>query len=367
MIALAALGAPLEAAHAAALRARQALIDAGVLPRWRLPRPIVSVGNLTVGGTSKTPMVLWLAEQMRRRGFRPGVALRGYGGAYDVPWALVPAPAPAGSPSPAGSPPPAGSAALYGDEACLLARRLPGVPVAVGRERALAALGLIREAGVDLVILDDGFQHRRLERAVDVVLLDARAPFGNGRLLPAGPLREPPSALRRAGFVVLTRRGEDPAAEEKALRHSSTWPLAPGARLRSGTLRPAGLFDPAGWSVEIAEVQLRGCIAFCGIARPASFARSLRQAGLLPAALRAYGDHHPFSALELGGLEAEAARLGAGWLVTTEKDLERLRPWSPRPARLAALRVEIDLEDGEGLAEEIAREIAAAGGARAAA
>jgi tetraacyldisaccharide 4'-kinase len=334
---------PLAAAHGAALRARQALIAAGVVPRWRLPRPIVSVGNLTVGGTSKTPIVLWLAGQMQQLGFRPGVALRGYGGSYEAPWALVP------------SPPPPGGAALYGDEACLLARRLPGMPVAVGRERALAALGLVREAGADLVILDDGFQHRRLERTVDIVLLDARAPFGNGRLLPAGPLREPPAALRRASVVVLTRRGEDPGAEESALRDSAAWPLAPGTRLRSCRLRPSGLYDPDDRPVAIPDVERLGCIAFCGIARPASFARTLRQAGLSPAASRSFGDHHPFSALELGGLEAEAARLGAGWLVTTEKDLERLRSWSPRPARLAALRVEIEMEDARELAGEIAR------------
>jgi tetraacyldisaccharide 4'-kinase len=334
--------APLAAAHAAALRARQALIEAGILPRWRLPQPVVSVGNLAVGGTAKTPLVLWLAERLRRRGLRAGVALRGYGGSYDAAWAPVP------------SPPPPGSAAVYGDEACLLARRLPGTPVAVGRERALAALGLAREAKADLVILDDGFQHRRLERWADIVLLDARAPFGNGRLLPAGPLREPPSALRRAHFVLLTRRGEDPAAEQRALRESAAWPLAPRARLRSCSLRPAGLVDPSGRPLDTAQARRGGCLAFCGVARPSSFDRSLRQAGLEPSALRAFADHHPFSALELEGLEAEAARRGAEWLVTTEKDLERLRPWSPRTARLAALRVELEMEDGEALADEIA-------------
>lgn len=343
--------APLAALYGAALAIREALYDKGISGRWRLHRPVVSVGNLTLGGTSKTPLVLWLAEKLRASGVRPGVALRGYGGAYDGVARRVPARVGGG----AG----AGIFRLYGDEACLIASRLPQVPVAVGRSRAHAALMLVNEEQVHVVLLDDGFQHRSLHRDLDIVLLDRQSPFGNGRLLPAGPLREPPSALRRAHVILL--RDSDPgapvtdsaAAGDRIVAGLST----PGAALHTAgcRLRPAGLRSPEGDEIDPAHPSLQGCIAFCGIARPDSFRAMLRLLGIQPLEFRAFRDHHPFSSLELDDLDAAAARRGAAWLATTEKDAVRLEGWRPRACRLAVLRVALEIDQESSLLERVLR------------
>lgn len=343
--------APLAALYGAALAAREAALAAGALSVWRLPRPIISIGNLAVGGTGKTPVAIWLAERLRERGLRPGVALRGYGGSYEGPAERVaPRPGP-------------GAARRWGDEACLLAHRLPETPVAVGRERALAALSLLAGGEVDVVLLDDGFQHRRLLRDLDIVLLDARRPLGNGRLLPAGPLREPPAALRRAGLIALTRWGEDPGADRRALESSASWGLDPGTPLARCRLRPAGIRSGSGEGIGTEVVAAGGCVAFCGIARPASFRETLDSLGIRPRAFAAFRDHHDFSELERGALEAEAARLRAAWLLTTEKDAVRLDGWAPRAARLAVLRVEAEMENADVVLERV---LSACGAGRAA-
>ncbi len=325
--------APLAGVYRAALAVRERLWAAGITTRWALPQPVVSVGNLSLGGTSKTPLVIWLAERLRARGMRPGVALRGYAGAYEGACARVPA-----NPGP-------GAARWFGDEACLIARRLQEVPVAVGRERALAALELVSAAGVNLVILDDGFQHRRLARDLDVVLLDARAPLGNGRLLPAGPLREPPSALQRARLVIFSRWDEGPAGRAAEADPCAALALAPGTRRARCRLRAAGLRGARGEPVDGARVAAEGCLAFCGVARPDSFRASLEASHVRPLRLVAFRDHHQFTPLELDGLVAQAALARAGWLVTTEKDAVRLDGWAPRGPRLAILRVDIEVEE----------------------
>lgn len=332
--------APLAAVYGAALAAREACLEAGLRSRWALPCPVVSVGNLTMGGTSKTPLVIWLAVRLQAAGLGPGVALRGYGGDYDQVAEIVSDP---------GVP---GAARRWGDEARLLALRLPGVPVAVARDRALAALALISAAGARSVLLDDGFQHRRLHRDLDILTLDARAPLGNGRLIPAGPLREPAAAARRARVVVLSRWSESPEAARRE-SESAARRLCPEATLARCSLRAAGLLTPEGDRLDSARLARDGCFAFCGIARPESFRALLLAAGVEPRGWRAYGDHHAFTPLDLDGVTAEAARLGAGWLVTTEKDAARLEGWTPRASGLAVLRVEAEVDPEEAVLKPV--------------
>jgi tetraacyldisaccharide 4'-kinase len=182
---------PPAALYGAVLRFRRALYQSGFRRRVRLNRPVVVVGNLSVGGTGKTPLVCWLTERLQARGFKPGVVLRGYGGALKEPRLLQER----------------DEAALVGDEAVLLRRRT-GRPVAVGRDRPAAA-ALLLSAGCDVIIADDGLQHYALERDCEIAVIDAARRFGNGYLLPAGPLREPKPRLTQVDAVVVNGGGAE--------------------------------------------------------------------------------------------------------------------------------------------------------------
>jgi len=180
--------------YGGAVRARNRLFDSGFLEQQRIGCPVISVGNLTVGGTGKTPMVILLAGMLKDRGLRPAVLSRGYGGKNRADVLVVSD----------------GMRVLAGpdeagDEPVLIARRLGDVPVLAGPKRVITGRHALEHFSVDAILLDDGFQHRYLHRDLDIVLLDSRQPLGNGFLLPRGPLREPPSALARAGVIAFTR------------------------------------------------------------------------------------------------------------------------------------------------------------------
>jgi tetraacyldisaccharide 4'-kinase len=268
--------------------------------------PVISVGNLTVGGTGKTPVVLELAARLLRRGRRPAVLSRGYGRRSRAP-ALVKADARAGD---------------VGDEPLLMARR--GLTVWVGPRRAALAPRAV-EQGADVLILDDGLQHHALARDLDVVAADASNLFGNGALLPRGPLRELPSALSRVrnGLFWLTR---------------CDLPRDPRAQILRGF--------PVVESAYEASADLRGrrVFLFAGIARPDSFVETVRGLGAEIAGTRWFRDHHPFSARELSQLRAQA--MGAT-LVTTEKDLARIE----HPREIVEVKVELRILRGEDVLE----------------
>lgn len=298
--------------------------------------PVVSVGNLTVGGTGKTPVVAWLAARLREMKRRPAVVSRGYGGRAGRGPLLV-----------SDGSGPSCSAAECGDEPFLLARFLDDVPIIVGSDR-VAGAELARRRGADLVLLDDGFQHRRLGRDLDILLLDAGHPFGNQRLLPAGPLREPLSGLRRADVIVVTRcgAGDSVALIENVVRlHNTRAPL-----LRAGH-RPVGFFDEPGRSVSRPERAL----AFCGIGNPAGFRTDLETLGVELVDFVSYADHRPYSGEEIEGLRRRAFRLGAV-LVTTEKDRARFDPPTrePQDVPLLTLRIEAEIFDAERLLARVA-------------
>jgi tetraacyldisaccharide 4'-kinase len=253
--------------------------------------PVLSVGNLTVGGTGKTPLVLWLAAELRALGRRPGVAARGYRRA---------------------------PGAELNDEGLLLARRLPGLLQRQDKDRLAAARALVA-AGADVVVLDDGFQHRRLQRDVDIVCLDADRPFGNGLLLPAGELRERPRALRRAHVAVLTR-ADAIAAEALAERRQRLLRLAPHLELYACAHRPRDVVRmPELEPLPLTALRGRRCVLLSGIARPQDFAASVQALGGEIVRHVVRPDHAGHAAAVVGELGA-LARARDAWLVTTEKD-----------------------------------------------
>ena len=286
---------------------------------WRravsLPVPVVSVGNLAVGGTGKTPTVIELARAAGRAGRRPAILTRGYGGT-----------GPPGVLGTGAEPPDA--AARFGDEPVLLARALEGVLVAVGRDRVRGAHGLLASVEPpDLFLLDDGFQHRRLARDVDLVLLDARDPLAGERCLPAGLLREPPAALRRATHVLWTDAG-DGTPGAVARQHLAA--LAPGAvdlggvEAAPGPVRSLGGGEP---------VDLRGAPvwAVCAVARPERFRELLVAQGARVVGFKSFRDHARRSREALGAEEA-AARAAGARVVTTAKDATRWEAALPADA-----------------------------------
>ncbi len=253
--------APLAALYGGMTRLRRRLYRRGWLRSVRLPVPVVVVGNLTVGGTGKTPLTIALAEALRARGYRPGVVSRGYGGSRREPLLLGDSPDPA----------------EVGDEPCLI--RATGIAVAIGRERPAAAQ-LLLDAGCDVLIADDGLQHYALARDVEICVIDGVRRFGNQRLLPAGPLREPMSRLERVDFRVCN--GAEPAAGEFSMQLRSDEVVA----LQDGTRR--SLSDFAGQRVH----------AVAAIGNPARFFASLRAVGIEPIE-HPFADHHAFVADDL--------------------------------------------------------------------
>jgi tetraacyldisaccharide 4'-kinase len=286
--------------------------------------PVLSVGNLTVGGTGKTPIVSWLAERLLAEGLKPAVVSRGYGGKAGKGPMLVSA----------GRGPLCASAEC-GDEPFLLGSRLKGSIVLVGSDR-LAGSRAAAHHGAEVVLLDDGFQHRRLKRDLNILLLDADNPIGNGRLLPAGPLREPVSGIGRADVVVLTRmQGETipPETERLVRRFNSSAPIV---RSRHAVV---GFFDPHGEPVPAPE----RAVLFCGIGDPAQFRQSAESLGVDVLAFRHYPDHHLYTTGDLAELRNLVGR--GGILITTEKDIARL-DWSDsllRNVPIAVLRVEAEI------------------------
>jgi len=318
--------------------ARGLLYDAGVLPSTRAGVPVVSVGNLAVGGAGKTPVVLALAGRLVAAGRRPAVLSRGYG-AVRVDDRVV-----------ADGEAVLLDAAQGGDEPVLLARRIPGLRVLCGPDRARLSARAVA-LGADVLLLDDGFQHRRLRRDLDVVVVDATNPWGNGHCLPYGPNREPRSALRRAGLVWLThadRATPEGLASLRALARASTGRAPVESRhaprdLSDGLLR--GSFPLEGLAG-------RPVGLLTGVARPASVRRTVEGLGATVVAAAAFPDHHRFTPAEVEDVLGAAGRAGAGWVVTTEKDAVRLPEPLAGDPRLRVLRIDVEVTGGGDALEE---------------
>lgn len=276
---------------------------------------VVSVGNIVAGGVGKTPMVACLVKMLREDGLRVGVVTGAYGARPT--WRRTATGRRFRCDIVRGADPRANSVARVGDETVMLADALGDVPVAAGRPKARAAEWLHSHEEVDCIVVDDGFQHHALARDVDIVLIDAQRPFGNGRVLPAGRLREAPDALSHADVVVLT--GDQQAA---AVELSDVVRLAPTATFMTADHVAAGArHEPTGRAACLTDLAGAAALAVCGLGAPESFARTLRELGA-EAEMMSYPDHHSYTANDFRRIH-EKARGRA--IVTTAKDATKWR------------------------------------------
>jgi len=340
-------GPAIRAAAAAASRLyglgaglRRALYARGWLKVKRLPAPVVSVGNLTVGGAGKTPVAACLARLWQDRGKRVAILSRGYGGQSRGVTCI------SDGRNMYKKPP------EVGEEPYWLARTLPGVAVYTGACRYAAGMAAWQELKPDLFLLDDGFQHFQLHRDLDLVLLDAASPFGNGYLLPRGPLREPLTALAAAQCLILTRF--EPSRHQAQL--AAIRAAFPDKPVLTASITPVSVtVYPEGRSDPPAALRHRTLMAFAGLARPEVFTITLQELGADLKGCRSFPDHHAYSPAELDLLTAEARTLGAEGLVTTSKDWARLGERWDGDLPLWVLEVEARVGDAEKILELLDR------------
>ncbi len=318
----------------AAARVRRALYSAGIVPATLLPRPVVSVGNLVMGGAGKTPHVIHLSRWLGGQGRRVGILSRGYGRkSRGVLWVsdgegtIV-------------------SPLVGGDEPVLIARSLPGIPVVVGESRAAAGREILSRRAVDVFLLDDGFQHLSLKRAVDLLLVECGRGLGNRRTAPLGPLREPPSHARYADALVITKCPD----EESGARAARDVPFPEGRPRAFSRLSPRGIVGRDGRPTNEGGAG-EEVFAFSGLARNAQFRDTLAAAGFRVKGFLSFPDHHAYGRRDLDRIAREAGGMPA---ITTEKDLVRLP--DDVPFAVGALRVEVEYLGGW---EEISRMILA--------
>ena len=324
-------------------RGRAALYAAGLLRQHRLQAPVISVGNLSWGGTGKTPFTLWLAARLQAAGLRVSVLTRGYRRTSRERVLLFPP----------GAPPE--DAAGAGDEAQLYLRHLH-VPVAVAASRVEAGRAVEGQFPVDVHLLDDGFQHLTLARDLDIVLVDASNPWGAGRGLPR-LLREGPAALRRAQVTLLTRCERVGAAALDALQQRLLQ-ANPAIRCFTASTRLLHFAAAADSSrLSLDEARAQSAVAFCGVASPESFFELLENAGISLAAKMSFPDHHRYAAADLESLERTVSQKRADFLLTTEKDIVNLPPVASLPAPLFWAATELAIPEETELLGWIGRRL----------
>src|SRR5256712_4221390 len=302
---------PLSHLYGLAMRARAALYARGLLRQQILPCRVISVGNLTVGGTGKTPVVIALAAALRDRGRKVGVISRGYKRRSETSILEI-----SDGRTLRGHP------GDSGDEPFLIAQRCPGVPVAVGADRPLVGRYLVDRFDLDQWVLDDGFQHLALRRDMDILVLDAGAPFGNGYLLPRGRLREPLSAMDRASAVLVTRALQAQRLDELK---GTVRAVAPAVPIWITDFAPSAVVKAGGEAAaEPSALKGERVLAVSGIGNPESFRRLLAAAGAIVVDHCVFADHHAYSVADLQRVRRAAAQAGGARVVTTASDTGEL-------------------------------------------
>jgi tetraacyldisaccharide 4'-kinase len=317
---------------------RNSLYDRKILKTYRLSCPVVSVGNITVGGTGKTPTVIMIAEMLASKGRRPAILSRGYAGLSRSPVNIVSD----------------GHNVLMqsrdvGDEPVLMAGKLPGIPVLTGPQRLLAGKAAIDKFGIDVIILDDAFQHRQVHRDVNILLLDGRNPIGNGCTLPAGPLREPIAAIRRADVVIMTGMKESLASPRTSLPWNLEKMIPKSVDIYGGCRRPLDLIQGGSSDHTLPLESLPGkrICAFAGIASPESLRNTLQAAGGDITSFLAFPDHHRYTEKDIYAIRDAAQRGQADLMITTEKDGVKLDGFPDFIRHVYLLRIAMEINVGQ--------------------
>ncbi|MCZ6874618.1 MAG: tetraacyldisaccharide 4'-kinase [bacterium] len=313
--------------YGAASAGRHASYTYGLQHPKRLPCKVISIGNLTLGGTGKTQLTIWMARWFHQHGWRVAVLSRGYGARHEGPIQLV-----------STGQGPTVDWRNAGDEAYLLAQRLSGVPILTGKDRYRSGLYAYHQFGSQVVILDDGFQYYALHRDLDLVLIDASNPFGHGALFPRGTLREPLRAMRRADAIIVTR-AENPSASLDVLqRRIRRWHDTQS--IYTMTTSVEGLQQAKADHCK-APPRLRGhrVIAFSAIGNPQALSTTLHQLGCNVVAVAVFPDHHPYTTKDWHAIVKLAHQHRADCLITTEKDAVRLDPDWQAPMPVYVLRI----------------------------
>ena len=304
------------------LAGRKLCYGSGLVRVERVSIPVISIGNITAGGTGKTPMTEWVARVLLSLGKRPAILSRGYKALQD------------------------GEGRPVNDESLLLTRHMPNVPHVVDPNRARGARHAVAKRAADCAILDDGFQHWRLERDLDIVLLDALDPFGGGCLLPAGRLREPAAALRRAHVVVITRSRSIHRDALQVIRRKLL-NLAPKALFAEAVHEPVELQPLHGGPNHPAEwLRGRRVFAFCGIGNPQAFLLTLRGLDADVVGAACFADHHHYDVGDLARIWVRAREAHADTLITTQKDAVKISYCPSGPPTAFALGVQMDVIAG---------------------
>ena len=332
---------------------RNRLYDQNILAAEKLPCPVISVGNITVGGTGKTPCVIMLAKMLQSNGFKPAILSRGYGGKSTKAVNIVSD----------------GHSILLdamsaGDEPFLLAKELPDVPVITGPRRVVTAKVAINLFGANVLVCDDAMQHRQIYRDINLVLLDSAKPLGNGHLLPRGRLREPVAGLKRASAFILTRVEETTQKNEEALKliYGSGIPVFQ-------SVHKADEIVKGDYSIKYPLAWLAGkkVCAFCGIAKPDSFKKILTSLKTQILSFDDFPDHYPYSRRDLDELRTKFADLQADCLITTQKDIMRLQNFPEFLKIVQMLRIRMEnLPSSESLENFILKFLAGSSSDKAA-
>lgn len=334
----------LSALYGGIVRIRGAFYDFGIFPTRKLSCGVISIGNLTVGGTGKTPMTIYLANLLKDLGYQPAVISRGYKGAAEKTGGIV-----------SNRHKVLLDAAAAGDEPFLMAQSLKGIPVLVGADRFKTGLKAIEQFSPDVIVLDDAFQHRRLKRDLDIVLVDDQSFLGNRHMLPRGMLREPVSGISRADILVLTRCNHDSTdslrklnemAPQKPIFKASHDAYVTGVFTteKNGSSKPIVL----GTSSTVDFLKTAKVFVFSGIARNDEFRKTV--AGLAGEVTGAIGfnDHHTYTQTDFRRISSRAQKYSADYLVTTEKDYVKIAGKICSPIDIVVIGIRIAFSDQGG-------------------
>jgi len=323
------------------IRLRNLFYQTGFFKVRKLGCKVISVGNITVGGTGKTPMVIMLANLLKEKGYRPAILSRGYGGKKKRRVNVVSD----------------GKNILMnpekaGDEPALIAKSAGNIPVVTGKKRYLTGKFAIEHFGADVLILDDAFQHRSLFRDIDIVLLDEKKPFGNGYVIPRGELREPPNALGRADIIVKT------GVRDQGSGISEQWTVGGGQQAVAPVYRayrsPKDLLKADTENVyPLDHLHGKKIFAFAGIARPDSFEKTIASVGGEVVAFLSFPDHHAYTAGDLGRIRTAVSESSAQIILTTEKDGIKLIDFPDFLRDIYLLRIEMEISPSQKKFEDI--------------